>query len=108
MASVAEQYPQYAEPGEFAVITPLTDYVFGNNKPAIYLLWAASRQQQACDVYAGNRQQQERCCPEQVNRWFVVSKNIVCQRCNNGEFAGLRILRILLGYRRHNTGNVVP
>ncbi len=42
MASVAEQYPQYAEPGEFAVITPLTDYVFGNNKPAIYLLWAAS------------------------------------------------------------------
>src|SRR6266567_3602706 len=42
MASVAEQYPQYAEPGEFAVITPLTDYVFGSNKPAIYLLWSAS------------------------------------------------------------------
>jgi putative ABC transport system permease protein len=39
---VAKQYPQYSEAGEFAVVTPLTDYVFGSNKPAILLLWAAS------------------------------------------------------------------
>jgi len=42
MAHVAEQYPQYSEPGEFAVVTSLTDYIFGSNKPAILLLWAAS------------------------------------------------------------------
>jgi putative ABC transport system permease protein len=42
MAQVARQYPQYSEPGEFAVITPYADHVFGNNKPAIVLLWAAS------------------------------------------------------------------
>ena len=42
MAQVARQYPQYSEAGEFAVITPLADYVFGNNKPAIMLLWTAS------------------------------------------------------------------
>lgn len=42
MAHVAEQYRQYSEPGEFAVVTPLTDYIFGSNKPAIFLLWAAS------------------------------------------------------------------
>jgi putative ABC transport system permease protein len=42
MAHVTEQYPQYSEPGEFAVVTPLTDYIFGSNKPAILLLWAAS------------------------------------------------------------------
>lgn len=36
----AEQYPQYSESGEFAVVTPLTDYVLGSNKPAIFLLWA--------------------------------------------------------------------
>lgn len=42
MAQVAGQYPQYSEAGEFAVITPLADYVFGNNKPAIMLLWTAS------------------------------------------------------------------
>jgi putative ABC transport system permease protein len=42
MARVAQQYPQYSEPGEFAVVTPLTDYVFGSNKPAILLLWTAS------------------------------------------------------------------
>ncbi|MGH9744352.1 MAG: FtsX-like permease family protein, partial [Candidatus Acidiferrum sp.] len=42
MLHVAEQYPQYAEPGEFPVVTPLTDYILGNGKPAILLLWAAS------------------------------------------------------------------
>jgi putative ABC transport system permease protein len=42
MTQLAHQYPQYSEPGEFAVVTPLADYVFGNNKPAIILLWAAS------------------------------------------------------------------
>ena len=42
MTQLAHQYPQYSEPGEFAVVTPLADYVFGNNKPAIVLLWAAS------------------------------------------------------------------
>ena len=42
IAQLAHQYPQYSEPGEFAVVTPLADYVFGNNKPAIVLLWAAS------------------------------------------------------------------
>ena len=42
MAHVAAQYPQYSEPGEFAVVTPLPDYVFGNNKPAILLLLVAS------------------------------------------------------------------
>jgi putative ABC transport system permease protein len=38
----AGQYPQYSEPGEFAVVTPLTDYILGSNRPAILLLWAAS------------------------------------------------------------------
>lgn len=36
------QYPEYADPGEFPVVTVLPDYVFGNSKPAILLLWAAS------------------------------------------------------------------
>ena len=42
MAHVAGQNPQYSEPGEFAVIAPLGDYVLGSSKPAILLLWAAS------------------------------------------------------------------
>ena len=42
MEQAARQYPQYSEPGEFAAITPFADYVFGNKKPAIILLWAAS------------------------------------------------------------------
>ena len=42
MTQLAHQYPQYSEPGEFSVVSPLADYVFGNNKPAIVLLWAAS------------------------------------------------------------------
>jgi predicted permease len=42
MTHVAEQNPQYSEPGEFAVVTPLRDYVLGGNKPAILLLWGAS------------------------------------------------------------------
>src|SRR5271170_4734737 len=42
MANVSRQYPQYSEPGEFAVVTPLPDYVFGSNKSAILLLWGAS------------------------------------------------------------------
>jgi putative ABC transport system permease protein len=42
MAHVTQEYPQYSEPGEFAVVTPLTDYILGSNKPAIFLLWAAS------------------------------------------------------------------
>ncbi|MGC1583273.1 MAG: ABC transporter permease, partial [Candidatus Acidiferrales bacterium] len=42
MAQVDRQHPQYSEPGDFAIVTPLADYVFGNNKPAIVLLWAAS------------------------------------------------------------------
>ena len=42
MAEEARQYPQNSEPGEFAVTTPFADYVFGDNKPAILLLWAAS------------------------------------------------------------------
>ena len=39
---VDAQYPEYADPGEFPVVTALPDYVFGNSKPAILLLWAAS------------------------------------------------------------------
>lgn len=42
IAQVARRYPQYSEPGEFPVLTPLADYVFGAGKPAIVLLWAAS------------------------------------------------------------------
>jgi putative ABC transport system permease protein len=42
MTHVAGQFPRYSEPGEFAVVTPLADYVFGSDKPAILLLWAAS------------------------------------------------------------------
>ena len=42
MAQVSGQYPHYSEPGEFAVVIPLTDYVFGGNKSAILLLWLAS------------------------------------------------------------------
>lgn len=39
---VDAQYPDYADPGEFPVVTELPDYVFGNSKPAIVLLLAAS------------------------------------------------------------------
>lgn len=39
---VDAQYPEYADPGEFPIVTALPDYVFGNNKPAIFLLFAAS------------------------------------------------------------------
>ncbi|MGA9911359.1 MAG: ABC transporter permease, partial [Paraburkholderia sp.] len=42
MANVSGQNPQYSEPGEFAVVTPLADYVFGSNKSTILLLWGAS------------------------------------------------------------------
>src|SRR6266481_1982853 len=62
----------------------------------LFLSHEGTRQQEARNVYAGNRQQQERCGPEQDNRWLVVSKYIVSQRCNNREFAGFGILRILV------------
>lgn len=42
IANLGQQYPQYSEPGEFPVVTPLSDYIFGSNRPAILLLWAAS------------------------------------------------------------------
>src|SRR5215472_2085274 len=42
ITNLSKQYPQYSEPGEFPIVTPLSNYIFGSNKPAIMLLWAAS------------------------------------------------------------------
>jgi putative ABC transport system permease protein len=39
---VDAQYPDFADPGEFSLVTPLPAYVFGNSRPAILLLWAGS------------------------------------------------------------------
>lgn len=43
MARVAAEYPEYSDPeGEVPVVTALPDYIFGNSKAAILMLWAAS------------------------------------------------------------------
>jgi len=39
---VRAQHPEAFDDGQFPVLGPISDYVFGNSKPAILLLWGAS------------------------------------------------------------------
>ena len=39
---VRAQHPESFDDGEFPVLRPISDYIFGNSKPAILLLWGAS------------------------------------------------------------------
>ncbi|MDQ3816964.1 MAG: ABC transporter permease, partial [Acidobacteriota bacterium] len=42
IASLAEQFPETQATGQRIVLTPLTDYVFGDAKPALWALFAAT------------------------------------------------------------------
>ena len=42
IAGLAEQFPETQAAGERVVLTPLTDYVFGDAKPALWALFAAT------------------------------------------------------------------
>ena len=39
---IRAQHPESLDDGQFPVLGPISDYVFGNSKPAILLLWGAS------------------------------------------------------------------
>jgi predicted permease len=39
---VRAQHPEAFDEGQFPVLGPISDHIFGNSKPAILLLWAAS------------------------------------------------------------------
>src|SRR6266436_1588930 len=43
LALVNAQHPEAIDTPQFPVLGPISDYIFGNSKPAIFLLWGASR-----------------------------------------------------------------
>jgi len=42
LALVNAQHPEAIDTPQFPVLGPISDYIFGNSKPAIFLLWGAS------------------------------------------------------------------
>jgi putative ABC transport system permease protein len=42
LAIVKAQHPESADLPQFPVVGPISDYIFGDSKPAIFLLWGAS------------------------------------------------------------------
>lgn len=42
LALVRAQHPENSDTPQFPVLGPISDYIFGNSKPAIFLLWGAS------------------------------------------------------------------
>ncbi|HWW17270.1 MAG TPA: ABC transporter permease [Candidatus Saccharimonadales bacterium] len=42
MVLVRSQHPEVSDNLQFPVLGPISDYIFGDSKPAIFLLWAAS------------------------------------------------------------------
>ena len=42
MAAVNSQHPEISDASQFPVIGPVANYIFGDSRPAIFLLWGAS------------------------------------------------------------------
>jgi putative ABC transport system permease protein len=42
LAIIKAQHPEISDIPQFPVIGPISDYIFGDSKPAIFLLWSAS------------------------------------------------------------------